>query len=232
MNNACRRRSASLSRGASRVTAPFSRPNRRRDDDIWTSHATQWAFYLLSRHPDAQRKVLEEVQRAVGVGRTDIPEEALARMPYVKAVIKETLRLYPVAPFLTRILDQDITLDGYSVPAGKLILMSLYTTGRDPNSFSEPDAFRPDRWLRENRPESNVNSWACLPFGLGARSCIGRRVAEVQMQFLLARTIQRFDLSPGQEAEVGIRMRMITTPENPISLKLTPRDGSVQPIGK
>lgn len=213
-------------------------------------------------------------------------------MPYVKAVIKEALRLYPVAPFLTRILEQDISLNGYNVPAGvsssrcsqllclrraqkgvevssaislwfflcsvfrhfeqlevsssvnalslcslrqcrlpdeyyispqKLILMSLYTTGRDPKSFPEPDSFKPERWLRENRADSKVDSWACLPFGLGSRSCIGRRIAEVQMQFLLARTVQQFQLELGTEGEVPIRMRLITTPENPISLKLTPR---------
>lgn len=103
--------------------------------------------------------------------------------------------------------------------------MSLYTMGRDPKNFADPESFRPERWLRENRSsESQANSWACLPFGLGSRSCIGRRVAEVQMQFLLARTVQRFQLAPGQEAEVGIKMRLITTPENPISLRLTPRD--------
>ncbi|XP_022667996.1 cytochrome P450 315a1, mitochondrial-like isoform X2 [Varroa destructor] len=106
----------------------------------------------------------------------------------------------------------------------KYILMSLYTMGRDPKNFSNPQAFCPERWLRENRAESQANSWACLPFGLGSRSCIGRRVAEIQMQFLLTRTVQRFEIAPGQEAKVGIKMRLITTPENPISLKLTSRE--------
>lgn len=69
----------------------------------------------------------------------------------------------------------------------KLILMSLYTTGRDERHFSDPNQFRPERWLRDRDRSGQVNSWACLPFGLGARSCIGRRVAEVQMQFLIAR---------------------------------------------
>lgn len=189
-----------------------------------TSHATQWAFYLLSRHPEAQAKVLAEIRNAVG-GDGPVSEDALPKMPYVKAVIKEALRLYPVAPFLTRILDRDISLGGYNVPAGKLILMSLYTTGRDARSFSSPNEFQPERWLRDRSAPAatQANSWACLPFGLGARSCIGRRVAEVQMQFLLARTVQKFSLAPGQEAEVDIRMRLITTPENPISLMLTPR---------
>ncbi|XP_065309170.1 cytochrome P450 315a1, mitochondrial [Dermacentor albipictus] len=187
-----------------------------------TSHATQWALYLLAKHPEQQERLLHSVRSVVPAGQP-ITEESLARLPYVKAVIREALRLYPVAPFLTRILSEDIVLDGYHIPAGKLILMSLYTTGRDEQHFSEPHAFRPERWLRDRDRMGQVNSWACLPFGLGARSCIGRRVAEVQMQFLIARTVQKFELTPSTDKDVQIKMRLITTPEEPISLRMTPR---------
>ncbi|KAH6934046.1 hypothetical protein HPB50_019788 [Hyalomma asiaticum] len=187
-----------------------------------TSHATQWALYLLAKHPEQQERLLDSVRSVVPAGQS-ISEESLARLPYVKAVIREALRLYPVAPFLTRILSEDIVLDGYHIPAGKLILMSLYTTGRDPQHFSDPHTFRPERWLRDQDRAGQVNSWACLPFGLGVRSCIGRRVAEVQMQFLIARTVQRFQLAPSTDRDVQIKMRLITTPEEPISLRMTPR---------
>lgn len=187
-----------------------------------TSHATQWALYLLAKHPEQQERLLHSVRSVVPAGQP-ITEECLARLPYVKAVIREALRLYPVAPFLTRILSDDIVLDGYHIPAGKLILMSLYTTGRDEQHFSDPHAFRPERWLRDRDRAGQVNSWACLPFGLGARSCIGRRVAEVQMQFLIARTVQKFELTPSTDKDVQIKMRLITTPEEPISLRMTPR---------
>ncbi|KAH8041661.1 hypothetical protein HPB51_017463 [Rhipicephalus microplus] len=83
--------------------------------------------------------------------------------------------------------------------------------------------FKPERWLRDGDRTGQVNSWACLPFGLGARSCIGRRVAEVQMQFLIARTVQKFQLTPSTDKDVQIKMRLITTPEEPISLRMTPR---------
>lgn len=187
-----------------------------------TSHATQWALYLLAKHPEQQERLLHAVRSAVPDGQP-INEDSLARLPYVKAVIREALRLYPVAPFLTRILSEDIVLGGYHIPAGKLILMSLYTTGRDERHFSEPNQFRPERWLRDRDRSGQVNSWACLPFGLGARSCIGRRVAEVQMQFLIARTVQQFHLAPTTDKDVQIKMRLITTPEEPISLRMTPR---------
>ncbi|XP_076335674.1 cytochrome P450 315a1, mitochondrial-like [Tachypleus tridentatus] len=187
-----------------------------------TSHATQWTLYMLAKYPECQEKVAEEVNRIIP-SREVIQEGHLQQLPYLKAVIKEALRLYPVAPFLTRILSQDIILNGYKVPAGKLILMSLYTTGRDPRFFPEPSKFKPDRWLRNRDTRDVINTFACLPFGFGTRSCIGRRVAEMQMQFLLAKVIQNFHLVPANTKDVGIIMRMITTPSEPIKLRLRDR---------
>lgn len=92
-----------------------------------------------------------------------------------------------MAPYLTRALEQDIVLNGYRIPRGKMIVMSLYTTGRNEKYFHNADKFDPERWLRKKEGHEVINSYAYLPFGLGSRSCIGRRVAEVQMQLLLAR---------------------------------------------
>ncbi|XP_013794786.1 cytochrome P450 315a1, mitochondrial-like [Limulus polyphemus] len=188
-----------------------------------TSHATQWTLYMLARNPKCQERVAEEVNRVVPFGEV-MKEEHLQHLPFLKAVIKETLRLYPVAPFLTRILSKDIVLNGYEIPSGKLILMSLYTTGRDPKYFSDPDHFIPDRWLRNRDTHDVINTYACLPFGYGPRSCIGRRVAEIQMQLLLARTVQAFHIESVNSREVGITMRMITTPDEPIRLRLLNRN--------
>jgi cytochrome P450 len=87
--------------------------------DMQTSHATQWALYLLARSPQSQEKLFQETQRVLS-GNPDgqITEEHLSDMPFVKGVIKESLRLYPVAPFLSRVLDKDITLNGFKVPKG------------------------------------------------------------------------------------------------------------------
>ncbi|CAG2179395.1 unnamed protein product, partial [Oppiella nova] len=108
----------------------------------------------------------------------------------------------------------------------KLIVMSLYTTGRKSDYFSNPNQFMPERWLRDKQSANYqaINTHACLPFGLGVRSCIGRRVAEVQMQFLLSRIVQKFELSATTDKEIGIKLRMITTPEQPIHLALKKRN--------
>nr|QFU80946.1 cyp315a1 [Eotetranychus kankitus] len=187
-----------------------------------TSHATQWALYLLSKNPEYQQKILEQVESVVGKNGT-VQAEHLKHFTLVKGVIKETLRLYPVAPFISRKLDRDIVLGGYQIPANSLLAISLYTTGRDEKYWPEAKSFKPERWVRDESNRKIINSHASLPFGFGIRSCVGRRVAEVQMQFLLSRIIQKFYLEPGNAEDIGIKLRMITTPESPIHLRLIKR---------
>lgn len=86
----------------------------------------------------------------------------------MKNVVKEVLRLYPVAPFLTRILPEPVILRGYKIPAGTVLILSIFTTGRDENNFKSPLVFDPDRWARSEIQSSIVQS-AALPFAIGAR---------------------------------------------------------------
>ncbi|XP_046915997.2 cytochrome P450 315a1, mitochondrial [Dermatophagoides farinae] len=188
-----------------------------------TSHATQWALYLLSRHPNVQERLCDEIEQVTGGESINVKH--LQNLSYVKGIIKESLRLYPVAPFLTRYLSDDLILGGYHVPKGQLVVISLFTTGRKNEYFDEPEKFQPERWLRDRQNGRNrvANSHACLPFGLGVRSCIGRRVAEIQMQFFLSRLVQRFHIRPTSDKEIDIKLRMITTPEKSIDLILKHR---------
>ncbi|UYV61258.1 CYP315A1, partial [Cordylochernes scorpioides] len=145
-----------------------------------TSHSTQWSLYLLSKNPECQERLYEEIR---GLGGVD-----LDNMPYVRAVVKEALRLYPVAPFLTRFTTNDLELAGFHIPKGKLLLMSLFATSRDPRYFQDPLAFRPERWLGAlPQPDAASCHYASIPFGVGPRGCIGRRVAEKQMHLLLSK---------------------------------------------
>ncbi|KAH9419721.1 hypothetical protein DERP_001551 [Dermatophagoides pteronyssinus] len=186
-----------------------------------TSHATQWALYLLSRHPHVQERLFEEIEQVTG--GESINAKHLQNLSYVKGIIKESLRLYPVAPFLTRYLSDDLILGGYHVPKGQLVVISLFTTGRKQEYFEQPEQFQPERWLRQNGRNRITHSHACLPFGIGVRSCIGRRVAEIQMQFFLAQLVKRFHIHPTSDKEIDIKLRMITAPEKSIDLILKHR---------
>ncbi|KAF2898975.1 hypothetical protein ILUMI_07202 [Ignelater luminosus] len=168
-----------------------------------TAYTMSWMLYLIARHKDIQ--------------------DNLRRNPSainLKNVIRECLRLYPTAIFLTRILPQDSIIGGYKIPEGTLMLFSMYTSGRNSKYFENPNKFLPDRWLRENST-SNMQQ-VCIPFGFGARSCIGRKIAENQLQCLLMDVINSFDLELENNKEIELVLKMVAVPSEPIRLKLNP----------
>lgn len=190
-----------------------------------TSHATQWALYSLAKNPECQEKLVEQINQNVPKGEI-VTDEHIEKIPYLLWVVRETLRLYPIAPFLTRISTKDYNLGGYNIPAGTLVLMSQYTMGRNPESFSDADQFVPERWERQSRAPQltgykNVAN-GCMPFGGRARSCIGKRVAEMKMRVLIARAVQKYRIESKNDVEISLRM--ITTPDKPVQLSLHKRD--------
>lgn len=201
-----------------------------------TSHTAVWALYLLGRHPETVQRLRQEVLDATG-GTGRVEEEHLAALPYLKGVVKETLRLYPVAPFQTRVLQRNTNLLGYEVPAGMMVALSVYTMGRDPAIFPNPDCFSPDRWLRDGpAPSANApcpfspgpaaprpHSHSFFPFGIGSRSCIGRRLAENELYMLLANLVTRADLRVLNQVDMVIRMVGVTSQPLQVQVKpLTP----------
>lgn len=167
-----------------------------------TAYTMAWVLYLLAKHPQIQE----------GIRQSDYSQS------YIKNVVRETLRLYPVAPFLTRILPQNTLVGGYDIPAGTLMLFSIYTTGRDSTYFKDAEKFWPDRWLRENST-TNMQQ-ACIPFGFGARSCIGKKIADYQLQTTIAKIIKNYNLDVEND-EVEMILKMVAVPSQPIRLKLT-----------
>lgn len=112
--------------------------------------------------------------------------------PIVRACLREVLRLYPVAPFITRILDSDATVGDYTIPKGWLALGSLYSSARDSQNFSEPLKFSPDRWLRDQNQTAFqvINPHATMPFAIGSRSCVGKKIANFQIHCLMTKVME------------------------------------------
>ncbi|MBN3307179.1 CP27B protein, partial [Amia calva] len=185
------------------------------------SSSLSWSLYELSRAPELQSLVREEVEAVMG-GRA-VPESTdIAQMPLLKAVVKEVLRLYPVIPANARVIaDRDITVGGYLIPKKTLITLCHYATSRDPRFFPEPDQFCPQRWLdRTHSP----NPFATLPFGVGKRSCIGRRIALLELHLALARILTHFEVRPDPAGgEVRPMTRTLLVPASPINLQLNER---------
>lgn len=191
-----------------------------------TSNTMQWVLYMLAKNPEKQKILRREVLSVVGNSTFATPE-TLARMPYLKAWLRETLRLYPVLSAIPRRPKEDIILGGYHIPGGTAqVDFLVHQMGRDESIFEDAEAFKPERWLR-NKDTALIESaeaFASLPFGFGTRMCLGRRIAELELHLLMARIVQQFDISYPPEAEnVEPFMRGVTIPDRPVRVQFVDR---------
>ncbi|XP_030376211.1 cytochrome P450 315a1, mitochondrial [Scaptodrosophila lebanonensis] len=178
-----------------------------------TAFSSQWALYALGQQPDLQHRMAKELELAN-------PTKSLL----LHGLIKEALRLYPVAPFIGRYLPQDVELGGHFIEKKTLVLLSLYTAGRDPTNFEEPLSILPERWS----PQSELlhQSHGSLPFAIGQRSCIGRRVALKQLHVLLGVCTTKFQMQCLNERPVDCVLRMVTVPSETLRLALKLRQAT------
>lgn len=160
-----------------------------------TANALAWTFYLLSRHPDVQRKVRFELADVLR-GRTPSMDE-LPKLELLTRVIQESMRLYPPAWSVGRRSVEADEIDGFRLRAGALVIMSPYVTHRHPAYWHNPEGFDPDRFLPHE--EKRRPKYAYFPFAGGPRQCIGNGFAMMEAQLILATVLQRFNpaLQPG-----------------------------------
>jgi cytochrome P450 len=172
-----------------------------------TALALSWSWYLLSENPEAEARLHEELHGVLG-GRA--PETAdLPRLPYLRGVVFESLRLYPPAALLSRLAVAPFSLAGYDFPVGTTLLMTPWVLHRDARFFDDPGAFRPERWL--NGLEDRLPQGAYLPFGDGPRRCIGQDFAILDAMLVIAIIAQQFRLrlvaGPPIETELLVTLR-------------------------
>ncbi len=153
-----------------------------------TALALAWTWYLLAQNHAAEARLHEEIDRTLG-GRLPTPDD-LERMPYLTAVIHESLRLYPPAYAIGRSAVEPVDLGGYHFPKDTLFLMSSWVTQRDRRYFDDPLAFRPERWLEGLTPEGL--GFRYFPFGGGPRRCVGQSFALMEAGLVIATLAGRF----------------------------------------
>uniref|UniRef100_A0A667XX50 steroid 11beta-monooxygenase n=1 Tax=Myripristis murdjan TaxID=586833 RepID=A0A667XX50_9TELE len=183
-----------------------------------TAVPLQFALFELGRNPEVQERVRQQVRASWAQAGGD-PQKALQGAPLLKGTIKETLRLYPVGITVQRYPVRDIVLQNYHVPAGTMVQACLYPLGRSEEVFKDPKRFEPGRWdvSREERGGGGAEGagFRSLAFGFGARQCVGRRIAENEMQLLLMHILLNFRLSLPSAQDISTKYTLILQPETP-----------------
>lgn len=150
----------------------------------------EWAMSLLLNHPEALNKAQAEIEKVVGLERL-VNESDLARLPFLRCVINETLRMFPVAPLLVPHESSEAChVGGYRVPKGTMLLINMYSIQRDPSYWLEPEKFMPERF---EGVEGARDGHKLMPFGSGRRGCPGENLALRVISLTLGSLIQCFE---------------------------------------
>lgn len=182
-----------------------------------SSTALLWWSALMARHPEAQAQARAEVRNLLGAWghQTDARDpvaDDLPQLPWLTATLKEAMRLYPpVAALMSRRTTAPISLGGWAIPQGAMLRITPWVLHRDPRSFPEPEAFRPERFMA---PHEAPPKGAYIPLGLGPRVCLGQHFAMLEMTLLAAMMLQRCELHwPEGAAEPEPQMHVTLRPK-------------------
>ena len=176
-----------------------------------TASSLSWTWWLLAQNPRVEARLHAELDEVLG-GRAPSMDD-LARLPYTANVITESMRLYPPAWGLARVVVEDHELGGYPIRKGMGVAMAQWVVHRDPRWYDTPEEFRPERW--EGDFAKRIPRFAYFPFGGGPRQCIGNAFAMMEATLILSTIAQKY------------RLRLV--PDHPVvplaSITLRPRYG-------
>jgi len=187
--------------------------------------ATNMSFtlWLLATHPEIQKRCQEELDEIFeGDQERAATSQDLAAMKYVECCLKESLRLYQSVPLISRILGEDVEIDGKVLPAKTNVILFKFLLHRDPKTFPDPDRFDPDRFSLESVQGRHPYSY--VPFSAGPRNCIGQKFATMEEKVLVSSVLRKFNLSSSMTVEeIPLCAEVILRPKNGLRISLEPR---------
>ena len=184
-----------------------------------TATALSWTWGLLDRHPEARARLKAELDRVLG-GRLPAAED-FPRLTCTRAVIEESMRLYPPAWILYRRAVENDVVCGYRIHRGAVVAMSPMIFHRHPAYWDRPDDFLPERWA-DPEAEKKRPRFAYLPFSGGPRQCIGNNFALMEAVLVLAVLAQRFTPRIADGCELAPRYLVTLTPAAGLPMRIEP----------
>uniref|UniRef100_A0A8K9XLI4 unspecific monooxygenase n=1 Tax=Oncorhynchus mykiss TaxID=8022 RepID=A0A8K9XLI4_ONCMY len=164
-----------------------------------SSSTMSFLAYNLATNPHVMTKLQEEID-TVFPNKAPIQYEALMQMDYLDCVLNESLRLYPISPRLERVAKKTVEINGIIIPKDCVVLVPTWTLHRDPEIWSDPEEFKPERFSKENKEP--IDPYTYMPFGAGPRNCIGMRFALIMIKLAMVEILQSFTFSVCDETEV------------------------------
>ncbi len=187
-----------------------------------SSVTATWALYLLSQQPEARSRLVAEID-GVLEGRSPAVED-LQVMPYLDMVFNECLRILPSVPFILRSPRNDDVLGGYRVRGGSTLAIAPWVTHRHPKFWSDPEVFRPERFLDGVR--GLTHRLCFLPFGAGQRICLGEFMGQVEGKIILTKLLQRYELELVSGFDPGCRGFISLQPVHGMKMRVRRRSAA------
>ncbi|KAL0326411.1 UNVERIFIED_CONTAM: Trimethyltridecatetraene synthase [Sesamum radiatum] len=186
----------------------------------------EWAIHEILKHPQTINKAKEELDRVIGRNRW-VEEKDYSQLPYIDAVIMESMRLHPLATLLApHYAMDDCKVAGYDIAKGTTVLINTWSIGRDPNSWDSPLEFLPERFLNKDIDVTGSN-FAMLPFGSGRRRCPGYSLGLKVVRTMLANLLHGFELKlvdgmRPEDISMDEEYGLTTHPKKPLSIIMEP----------
>lgn len=182
---------------------------------LWRSAVTPGVLARLRTEADAVLGPLN--------GDRPVDPTMLARLVFANRVMREALRLHPAGAISPRRAARNIVVGGYEIPKGTLILWSAHLAGRDPRSWPDVQSFDPDRFDDLTPEQQLVADAAWIPFGRGARNCIGFALAQMELTLIIARLAQRLDITAAARQLPRPVGMVVNRPQGGVPMHVTAR---------
>ena len=183
-----------------------------------SASALTWVFYLLATHPGLVERLRAEVREVCGDGPVEF--EHTKRLPFIRNIFRETLRLYPPITFLPRVALEATTIGDVKVRRGALVMVAPWVLHRHQRYWRDPHVFDADRFSPAR--EAEITPGTYIPFGQGPRVCAGAAFATTEAVLLIARLFRRFDWHVRDPARVRPAARLTTRPVEQVMVRVTP----------